>query len=266
MDAKGAALVIDQAARAEFRDRKKPCALEIGGLGARSAADGRHIGIERQPRKVVTGQEAFGREIAVGVEIRAATRRASFQQRELLVCLGLLDLRRSALFGAQAVHLRLAVCILQLRARALIKLPPTIEGLRELSCGSIGRRSRKRFPVRSPRCGGGRELGIDAVEDAPHRCRCPQLEIGCRERVRDLLLNRQGLGSQIEHVRDFGGQFLARFREPDRVQVGPNQVAVRQFERRRPHDAAYHRFGPLEIILVVRTLRRAIGHHESRLA
>src|SRR5271157_563645 len=34
MDAKGTAFVIDQAARAEFRDRKKPCALEIGGFGA----------------------------------------------------------------------------------------------------------------------------------------------------------------------------------------------------------------------------------------
>ena len=57
----------------------------------RSAADGRHIGIERQPREVVAGQEAFGREIAVGVEVRAAARRASLQQRELLVRLGLLD-------------------------------------------------------------------------------------------------------------------------------------------------------------------------------
>ena len=56
--AEGAALVIDQTARPEFGDRKKSRALEISGSTARSAADRRHIGIERQPRKVVAGQEA----------------------------------------------------------------------------------------------------------------------------------------------------------------------------------------------------------------
>src|SRR6516162_50501 len=50
------------------------------------------------------------------------------------------------------------------------------------------------------------------------------------------------------------------------MQVGSNEVAVRELDRRRAHDAAYHRFGSLEIILVVRTLRRAIGHDQSRLA
>ena len=173
MDAKGAALVIDQAARPEFGDRKKPRALEIGGLRARSAADGRHVGVERQPRKVVAGQEAFGREIAVGVEIRAAARRASLQQRELLVRLRLLDLRR--------------LCALRRSGRAspICGLPPSAararphkaaandRRLRELSRGSIGRRVRKCFPVRGPRRGCGRQLGIDAVEDAPHRRALP---------------------------------------------------------------------------------------------
>jgi hypothetical protein len=79
MDAKRAALVINQAARAEFGDRKKPRPLEIGGSRALAAADGRYVGIERQPRKIVAGQEAFGGEITVGIEIRAAARRASLQ-------------------------------------------------------------------------------------------------------------------------------------------------------------------------------------------
>ena len=52
MDAIGAALVIDQAARPEFGDRNEARALQMGGSAARSGADRRHIGIERQPRKL----------------------------------------------------------------------------------------------------------------------------------------------------------------------------------------------------------------------
>jgi hypothetical protein len=131
------------------------------------------------------------------------------RQRKLLVRLGLQVLCRFPFFGAQAVHLRFSVCLLELSGRALVKLPPTIEGLRKLSCGSIGSRGREGFPVRSPRGGRGRQLGSDAVKNAPHRCRSPQLEIGRGESVCDLLLNRQGLSSQIEHVWDVGGQLLA---------------------------------------------------------
>ena len=127
IDAEGAALVVDQASRPEFGDRKEPRALKICGPPARSAANRRHIGIKRQPRKVIAAQEAFGREITVGVEIRAAARRASLQERELFVRLGLLLLCRSALLGAQPMHLRFAVGILQLIPRPLIKLTPTIE-------------------------------------------------------------------------------------------------------------------------------------------
>ena len=46
VDPIGAALVIDQAARSEFGDGEEARALEIGRLW-RSAAAGRHIGIER---------------------------------------------------------------------------------------------------------------------------------------------------------------------------------------------------------------------------
>ena len=59
---------------------------------------------------------------------------------------------------------------------------------------------------------------------------------------------------------------LADFSKPDRMQVSPNQVAVRQFERRWAHDPAYHRLRAFEVILVVRALCRAISDDQGRLA
>ena len=103
--AKGAALVIDQAPRPELSNRKKPCALEKCGSPARSATDRRHIGVERQSRKVVAGQEAFGRETTVRVKIRAAARCAPLEQCKLLIGLDLLLLCCPAFPGAQPVHL-----------------------------------------------------------------------------------------------------------------------------------------------------------------
>ena len=84
--------------------------------------------------------------------------------------------------------------------------------------------------------------------------------------MRDLLLNWQGLVAEIEDVRNVGRQLLARFRQPDRVQMCAHEVAVRQLDRRRTHDAADDRVAAVEIILVVRRLRRAIGYDQRRLA
>ena len=102
VNAVGAPLVIDQAARAEFGNGDEASPLQICRL--RAGAHRRHVGVERQPRKVVAGQEAFGRKIAVGVEVRTARCGAPFQQCELLVGLSLLNLGFLALPWTQSMH------------------------------------------------------------------------------------------------------------------------------------------------------------------
>ena len=71
---------------------------------------------------------------------------------------------------------------------------------------------------------------------------------------------------QIEDMGDIGLKFLGRFREPHGLQVCLDQVAVGEVDCRRTDDAAYHRFTPAEVILVVRTLCRAVGQNQRRLA
>src|SRR4051794_36990468 len=58
---------------------------------------------------------------------------------------------------------------------------------------------------------------------------------------------------------------LARLCQPDGVKVCGDQVAVGQIERWRPYHAANHFFWVLKVMLIVRTLRRAVGDHQSSL-
>ena len=54
VDPIGAALVINQAPRSKLGNGDEASALQIGGFGP-SAADGRYVGVERQPWEVVAG-------------------------------------------------------------------------------------------------------------------------------------------------------------------------------------------------------------------
>ena len=135
VDPIGAALVIDQAARSKFGDGDEASTLQIGGFRP-PAADGRHIGVERQPWEIVAGQKTLGREVAIGGKIRSAGCRPPFEQGDLLVGLRLLSLCISALGGREAVHFRPAIRVLQLLPGAVIELPPAAEGFGELRGGS----------------------------------------------------------------------------------------------------------------------------------
>ena len=123
--------MIDQAARSELGDRNEARALQIGCFRP-TAADCRHIRVERQPWEIVARQKALGREIAVSGKIRSAGRRSPFEQGDLLVGLCLLTLGFSALGSGEAMHFRATVCFHQLCSGAVIELPPAAEGVRKL--------------------------------------------------------------------------------------------------------------------------------------
>src|SRR5262249_50098161 len=109
VDTIGAALVVDQAARAELGDGNEPRPLPAGAF--RTGGRGGHIGIKRKAREIVAGEEALGREIAIGIEVGPAGGGTTFQQRDLFVSLRLLRLRLSPLLGGETMHLRAAVSI-----------------------------------------------------------------------------------------------------------------------------------------------------------
>src|SRR5258708_18547595 len=131
VNAIGAALVIDQAARSKLGDGDEASALEISGFWA-SSTDGRNVGVERKPWEIVAGQKTLGREIAISGKLRAAGCRSAFEQGDLLVGLRLLDFCFSALGGRESVHFGPAIRVLKLLAGAIIELPPAAEGLGKL--------------------------------------------------------------------------------------------------------------------------------------
>ena len=49
---------------------------------------GRDVGIEREPRKIISGEKTFSAQVPVGIEVRASARSALLEQSKLLVCLG----------------------------------------------------------------------------------------------------------------------------------------------------------------------------------
>ena len=67
-DPVGAPLVVDEAARAELGQRKEARSLEVR-LPPATVPASRDVREQRQPREVVSGQEALGGEIAVRVEV-----------------------------------------------------------------------------------------------------------------------------------------------------------------------------------------------------
>ena len=150
MNAKRASLVIDQAPWTELGNGKEAGALQVSRLVGAADTDGWHKSIKRQPRKIIAGQKAFGRQIAISVEIGSTARGSTFKQSDLFVSLHLLNPSISALFGAKAMHFRTPVRLDKLRARTLVKLTPPVERAREPLCRPMRRRFGKGVTVGRP--------------------------------------------------------------------------------------------------------------------
>ena len=158
-----------------------------------------------------------------------------------------------------------AVRVHQLCSGAVIELTPSAEGVRELR-GGLGRNSVREFlSIGCPRRCRRRELGIDTVEDAAHRLRRPGRQLRICKDFGNVFLYRQTRIGEIEDMRNIRCQLPCGFGKPDRVEMGYDEVTVRELKCWRPHYASYHRFGLAEIILVLRALRRAIGHNQGGL-
>ena len=100
------------------------------------------------------------------------------------------------------MHLRPAIGVHQLRARAVVELPPPAECLREPRGCARRNAVCERLAVGRPRRRRRRELGIDAVEDAAHATAPSGPSASDRQNVGDVLLHRQSGIGQIEDVRD----------------------------------------------------------------
>jgi hypothetical protein len=134
----GAAFLINQTARAKFRNREKAGSLQICRLRGLITSGG-HESIEGQTGKIVSRQEAFRGEMAIRKEVRAIARSSPLQQGDLLVRLELLDFRLLAFDCAETMHFRLFVRFDQLRSRTAIELPPSVE-----CAGKSGERTGRR--------------------------------------------------------------------------------------------------------------------------
>ena len=126
--------MIDQAARPEFRDGQETRALEERA----SLSFSRNEGVERQPREVVAGQEALGREIAVGVEVRAVRGLALFENGDLVARLHLRSFDSATVRARKTGDLGAGVGLHQLRSGGVVEFPPTIEGAIELLRRALG--------------------------------------------------------------------------------------------------------------------------------
>jgi hypothetical protein len=125
--------------------------------------------------------------------------------------------------------------------------PPAAESARELRrrscCDALG----KFLAVSRPGRRLGRELAVDAAQDAAHGLRRTGRQLRIGKDVCNVLLHRQRRIGQFENARDFVGQLFPGFGEPDRMQMRLHEVAIGKIERRRAHDPADHRFRPADM-------------------
>ena len=66
-------------------------------------------------------------------------------------------------------------------------------------------------------------------------------------------------------MRNVHCELRAGFGKPNRVKMRFDEIAICKLQSRRPDNTANHRDWPVEVILVMRPLRRAIGDNQRRL-
>ncbi len=257
-----ATLVVDQCARSELADGDEPGALDVAGLLPLP----RDVGGQRKPREGVAGQEAFGGEVAVGVEVA-----------ELPV--GVLILQQPQLV------LRLATpplgLVAGLRGRRVVQDPAVLFGL-------LGGGRAEQIP---PPVAGGVESGGRVADGVLNPALVPPgavaeallgQEIGHhllrpREGTTERLLvvqlepqvvvDRQLIQKRdVEHLGHPGVQRGSRLGEPDGVHVRAHEIFVGEVQPRRLNPAGDHLFGTPEVVLVVRAAGGAVGGDQRGLS
>ena len=241
-------LVVDERLGAKLTDRQKPGPVEVSLVAGASAT--RDEGRERQPGEVVAREKALAGKVAIGVKVGLVTPGRVLIEQQITLVLGLLPKPfglRLVSWGDGVVILPL-VLTLPLGHRCSVKLPPTVAGTIETlwQLGEHLVEPRGRVPA----CNG--QFRCDRIEQLPgtaagagHR-RCiveMALHLG-RQRHPRLLVEHEQVAEAVTEVEP-------RFRQPDRMDVRPDELLVGDIDSRRCHRAGNHLFLSLEEVLVV---------------
>ena len=238
-------LVVDQRSRAELVDGEEAGSLEVVAvaLAARAAALG-DVGGERQAGEGVSGQEALGGEVAVGVEVRLAVLAVLVAEQDQLIA----GIGRAALgdlaagVGSLGVDGQLVLLVVLLQGRAVEGAPPLerlVEALRR-ALDLVG------DPAVVPPGDGFRCRH-------PTTCRSSSMTASARcvprRRTSASVRARQTSGRTLKdgfsppastQVGDPRLEGLAGLGEPDGVHVGAHEILVRQVEARCGHGPGDH--------------------------
>ncbi len=241
-DAVGAALVIDEAARAELGERQEARTLQVG-LASPSIVRRRHVRHQRQAREVVARQEALGGEVAVGVEVAREAAVPVCSRLSWSMRLRVAGLRRRSSRG------RRAVVVHRCGGRVALLLGGESKRSRQRSKALSKRSSALARPrafgeLVAPGVPGpalGREVIGQQIEHAAMRRSASPLTARAASAFHEL--GRSGrLGSSSTSssaIEGSSGCFGAG--QPDGLQVALDEVAVGQVEQRRADLAVHHR-------------------------
>ena len=256
------ALVVDDRAGAELADADEPGPLDVVPFAVAGQAG--DVGGQRQAGEGIAGQESLGGEVAVGVEVGLEVVGVLVAEQ------GQLDAGVAGPPGGVVAFLvrdrdvhragRLGVELLQ---REPVQVPPAparvVERLRRLADRIVD----PAVPPPRRRGQARRHPGEHGLD--------PDSGALCRSRVGKPLADlgqefQAGAGAaDIQHVGERPAQVLAGFGEPDRLDVRPDQVLVRQVQARRGDRSADHIGRPPEVVLVVGVAGRAVRHHQRGL-
>src|SRR5699024_9584711 len=266
------ALVVDQGTRAELTYRHETGPLQEITIFEMAPASG-DVGGQGQSWEGVSGQEALGRKVAVGIEVAhhgPALPALVLEQQDL--GLGL----TTAVGGLGAVTL----------GQTVIEHPAVLFGLVD-QCGP------EQF---APAGEGGLETVGGVVDDAFQPVLVPPrhfTQVG-HDVAKDLTGSKDGplLGALVEDgfldsglqrkggcgnplflvvgdVEDLGdgmAQFQVGLGQPDGLEVGDGQVLVDQVQAWRLHHTGDHQVGTAEVVLVVAVAGGAVGDDQGGLS
>ena len=251
--------MVDDVGWAKLADRQEARASQKAALVVARGQEGPH----GEAREIVAREEALAGEIAVGVEVglTAATSLAATEQGELALGLGLAAFRllvRRAVATAAPVGIRDRTGLDELGLRVVIELPPAlacvVEALRRLGHhGTEPHLVEPRARLQRVREGAKHPAALGETRGLLTRTSGTVqalFHLGLEGQVRLPRIN------QAEHI---APQVKARCPQPDRVDVGLQQIFVGEVNLRGGHGPGDHRRRALEKVLVVAAAGGAVG-------
>ncbi|GBD17266.1 hypothetical protein HRbin26_02185 [bacterium HR26] len=250
------ALVVDDVLRRELADRQEAGASDV------LATPARHPGAHREGWEVVAGQEAFGGQVAVGVEVAFLPGHVVLPEQAPLAHGLLHELARLALVLATPGTLGQPIGFLQPCLGNPPQLAPAVERAIE------GSRCLIDDPLQPALAEPASDLGQRSVmlEDP-----LQALEEGCTTLRMELELGtgrlpeRQLVLFDVDHLLDRGAQGQPHLGQPLRVHMRLQERRVRQLQPRRAHGAGHQIGAVAEEVAVVAAGAAAEGEDQTGL-